>query len=84
MRITGFLLVIFSMVMLVVNRFSPVPSDALGRLVCGKRYLQPVSGVVGDASCGFNLDMYLAVTMLLTGLAGAILLWLAGRKAVTK
>jgi hypothetical protein len=80
MRITGFFLVIFSLVMLVVNRFSPLPSDALGRLICPTRYLQPVNGVVGDPSCGFNLDIYLAVALLLTGLAGAILLRLARRK----
>jgi len=31
---------------------------------CGDDYLQPINGVMGDQSCGFNSDMYLAVLSL--------------------
>ncbi len=82
MRRTGFFLVIFSLVLLVVNRLSPLPSDVLGRLVCGRHYLQPVNGVVGDGSCGFNMDMYLAAFLLPAGVAGVILLRRAGQNKV--
>jgi hypothetical protein len=84
MRRTGFFLVIFSLVLLAVNRLSSLPSDVLGRLVCGRHYLQPVNGVVGDGSCGFNMDMYLTAFLLLPGVAGVILLRLGRRNAANK
>ena len=45
---------------------------AIGQMKCGNRYLQPVNGVVGDVSCGFNMDMAVgttAIVLLLVGLA---------------
>ncbi|MEE9313326.1 MAG: hypothetical protein V3V02_01635 [Rhizobiaceae bacterium] len=45
---------------------------AIGQWKCGDSYLQPVGGVVGDISCGFNLDMTvsaLVILLLLIGLA---------------
>ncbi len=35
--------------------------------------MQPVDGIVGDVSCGFNADMYLVVFLIITLLTGTIL-----------
>jgi hypothetical protein len=42
--------------------------------------MQPVHGVVGDMSCGFSLDMYQAVGLLIVGLTGIILVVVSNRK----
>jgi len=79
MRTTGFLLIAVSIILFLLDRFSHVLSDSLGKVICGKRYLQPVSGVVGDMSCGFNMDMYLAVGLVLLCLTGIILAVVSNR-----
>ena len=43
-----------SIVALLIDRFLGFPiSTLLGEIFCGNRYMQPVEGIVGDASCGF-------------------------------
>ena len=49
----------------VIDRSTRVMSDLFGELFCGAAYLQPVNGVVGDVSCGFNTDMCLAASLFL-------------------
>ena len=48
-------------------------STLFGKIRCGDRYIQPVDGVIGDMSCGFNDDMYLLVFLLVMFLAGIAL-----------
>jgi hypothetical protein len=74
LRATGFILIAVAMTLFLVDRFSHVISDTLGGIICGDRYMQPVNGIIGDMSCGFNLDMYVAVCLLLLCLAGVVLL----------
>lgn len=71
-RKTGLILIAGSILTWLVDRASLIISTSFGKLFCGKRYLQPVDGVVGDVSCGFSADMYLVVflfTVLLIGIA---------------
>lgn len=73
-RSAGITLILFSLVAGVVDRFSLVISSFLGEITCGDRYLQPVQGVVGDVSCGFNADMTLFLFLAVALIVGAILL----------
>jgi hypothetical protein len=59
----GLTLIISSICVWVIDRSTRVMSDLFGELFCGAAYLQPVNGVVGDGSCGFNTDMYLAACL---------------------
>lgn len=56
-RNAGIFLVLFSLAIGLIEWFSLVISSYLGEIICGECYLQPVQGVVGDVSCGFNADM---------------------------
>ncbi len=62
-----------------VDRFTHLLSNIMGKIFCGDQYMQPVDGVVGDMSCGFNSDMYTAICLLIFAVVG-ILLILASRK----
>jgi hypothetical protein len=71
-RKIGLILSTGSILVWIIDRASLIISTFLGQLHCGKRYMQPVDSIVGDASCGFNIDMYFSVflfTVLLVGLA---------------
>jgi hypothetical protein len=71
-RKIGLILIAGSILTWLVDRASLIISTSFGELFCGKRYMQPVDGVVGDVSCGFSADMYLVVflfTVLLIGIA---------------
>jgi len=65
----GALFMIVSVALMVAERATGRLSDWLGHLICGPRFMQPVEGIVGDRSCGFNGDM-----TLMTVLGGAFLL----------
>jgi len=65
----GALLVIVSVMLMVAERATGRFSDWLGHWICGPRFMEPVDGVVGDHSCGFNADM-----TLMTVLGGVFLL----------
>ncbi len=71
-RKIGLLLITSSILVWLIDRASLIISTYFGKLYCGKSYMKPVDGVVGDVSCGFNADMYLVVflfTVLLIGIA---------------
>ena len=78
-RTTGALLAICALLAWLTGRFTHAISDGLGKAVCGDRYLQAVNGTVGDASCGFNADLYLTVFLMLALVAGAVLRRVRGR-----
>ena len=68
-RTIGKILIAVSLLLALLDRITSLISDRLGEQYCGSDYLQPVDGVVGDVSCGFNADMYLMV------LLGAVFLY---------
>ncbi len=80
MRKPGFLLIVVSPVLFFVDRGTHLLSDTLGRFFCGKNYLRPVDGAIGDGSCGFNADMYLTSGLALLGLLGILLAFLSSQK----
>jgi hypothetical protein len=71
-RKVGMVFIVISVSFFLINRLLGLPiSTIFGEILCGSRYMQPVNGIVGDVSCGFNADMYFAVlslTVLLIGI----------------
>jgi len=80
MQLTGIILIAASLALFMVERLSQALSSLLGKKLCGDRYLQAVDGVVGDASCGFNMDMYLTTGLEISLSIGVILLIVSVRK----
>ena len=76
----GVALVIGALIVWLVDRFTHIISTFLGKVYCGSDYMQPVDGVVGDMSCGFNFDMYLTVFLFIVFLTGIALFIKTKRK----
>lgn len=70
----GIALISGSMIIFLIDRFTHTISTFLGKLFCGDRYMQPVDGLVGEMSCGFDADMYLIVFLFILFLFGVALL----------
>ena len=70
----GLTLIISSICVWVIDRSTRVMSDRFGELFFGAAYLQPLNGMVGDVSCGFNAYMYLAAYLFILLLVGSALL----------
>ena len=77
----GISLMIASIMMWMIDRFTQVISSFLGEIYCEDRYMKPVDGIVGDLSCGFNTDMYLAASLFVLFLIGILLLIFAKRES---
>ena len=70
------ILIAGSVLLWLINSFSYIISSYFSRLLCGELYLQPVDGILGDVSCGFNADMHFTALMflvLITGIAVLII-----------
>ena len=52
-----------------VDRLTGSISGFLGKMYCGADYLEPVDGIVGDPSCGFNADLYFTLFLFIIILA---------------
>ncbi len=84
MKRTGILTVLLSAIVFTIDRLTHSLSTLLGKVICGDRYLQPVDGIMGDLSCGFNMDMYLAVCLLGLFVIGLLLIFISrDNKGVT-
>ncbi len=77
MKRTGILIILLSAIALTIDRLTQSISTFLGKVFCGERYLTAVDGVVGDLSCGFNMDMSLAVFLLALFVAGLFLIFVS-------
>ena len=80
MQLTGIVLIATSLALYMVERLSHALSNLLGKSICGDSYLQPVNGLIGDASCGFNMDMYLNTTLIISFVLGVLLFIASMRK----
>ena len=60
---TGITIISLSVLIFTIERLTQAISTLLGEFIYGDRYLQSVNGVVGDMSCGFNMDMYLTIML---------------------
>ena len=79
-RKTGIFLIISSLFIWVIERASLPVSNFLGKLYCGDQYMKPVDNIIGDISCGFNADMYLAAFLFIAVLIGTVLLFINQNK----
>jgi hypothetical protein len=73
----GIILIAGSVLLWFIDRFSYIISSYFSKLLCGDLYLQPVDGVLGDISCGFNADMHFTAFMFLVLISGIVLLIIA-------
>jgi len=68
----GLLAITLSIFVWLTDRLTHTISTLLGEIIYGDRYIQIEDGAIGDPSCGFNIDMYLAYslsTVLILGIA---------------
>ena len=68
----GLILTVSSILFWFIDRFSSIISTNYSRIFCGDLYVQPMNGLLGDFSCGFNVDMHFTDLMflfLITGIA---------------
>lgn len=63
----------FALALAAVDRLTGgVISSIVARAICGSTHMVPVSGVVGDVSCGFNADLHFMAAMAAAAVVGAI------------
>ncbi len=74
LRVFGLALSIVSTLLWLIEAGTGIPSEKLGRLICQERYMQPVRGITGDPSCGFNTDIYTSSGLILLFILGIFLL----------
>ena len=70
----GTILIAGSVLLWLINRFSYIISSYFSRLLCGEIFLQPVDGILGDVSCGFNADIHFTASMFLVLITGITVL----------
>ena len=68
----GIVIMTVSLLVMIVDRITSSISRFIGEILCGETYMCPVNGIVGDCSCGFNTDMYLAFSLVITLIFGFI------------
>ncbi|MDE0793912.1 MAG: hypothetical protein OSB08_09735 [SAR324 cluster bacterium] len=73
-RKLGRILIVSSIVLWFIDRFSRIISANSNSILCGDHYLQPVNGILGDLSCGFNADMHFTALMFLVLITGIALI----------
>jgi phage shock protein PspC (stress-responsive transcriptional regulator) len=83
-RKIGIVLIVLSIIIFVIDRFSHSISNELRKIICGDQYLKPVNGVTGDVSCGFNADMYLVAFLFVVLVAGGVLFIFSAKKTDNK
>ena len=76
----GISLIITSILVWMIDRFTQVISSFIGEIYCRDRFMKPVDGIVGDLSCGFNADIYLVAVLFGVFLLGVMLLIFAKRR----
>jgi len=69
----GVFFIFVSILLWSIERTTQSLSTFLGKLLCGEKYLQLVDGVVGDMSCGFNIDMHLTFILMVMLIFGGVL-----------
>ena len=72
-RKIGITLIIGALLLWMVEKSTQNISLILGKMRCGDHYMQAVDGIVGEQSCGFNDDVYVASTLLVLLLTGFVL-----------
>ena len=79
----GWVLIIGSVLIWLVDRTTLSVSTFLGKVYCKEDYLKSAYGLFGDVSCGFNTDMYLASVLFVLLIIGIIILVTSKQKEKT-
>ena len=82
-KIIGWVFVIGSVLIWVVDRTTLSVSTFFGKVYCKEDYLKAVDGISGDVSCGFKTDMYLASILFVLLSIGIIILVILKKKEKT-
>ena len=80
-RSIGVSFILLSMMLWLVDRLTHNISTMLGELICRDHHMHTVDGMIGNASCGLNIDMHLAY-LLFTVLIVGIVLYIASHKEI--
>ena len=72
----GTILVMSSLLIGLIDRFSHIVSSYFNQLLYGDLYLLPVDRILSDVSCGFNADMHFVALMFLVLITGIVLIFI--------
>ena len=72
-RAIGKFFIFISLSLWLVDRLTHSISFTLGKIMYDDLYMQHVAKMIGDRSCKFNIDMYLAYTLFTVFLLGIVL-----------
>jgi len=75
MKKFGIILIVSSIIVFLIDRATNSFSTFFGKLFCGLNYLQPIDGIFGDISCGFNSDIYFVGILFVIFFIGVIFLF---------
>lgn len=76
----GVVIMAISLLVMILDRVTSSISTLIGEIICGDTYMCAVDGIVGDCSCGFNTDLHLAFSLVVTLIFG-FLLYLSAKKS---
>lgn len=76
----GYIILITTLVVLIIERISNIFSSLLGKVACGELYLKEIDGVLSELSCGFDFDMYISSVLIIMFLIGFIFIYLGTSK----
>lgn len=80
----GRFFILLSLLVWLTDRLTHAISAMLGKIICGDQYMQFVDGMVGDFSCGFNIDMHLAYSLFTLFLLGILLYYSSLKETVQR
>ena len=72
-RPIGKFFIFLSLFLWLADRLTHSISITLGKVMYGDLYMQHVTKMIGDRSCKFNIDMYLAYSLFTLFLLGILL-----------
>jgi len=78
----GKLAITLSLLVWLIDRLTHSISITLGKIIYGDLYMQHVAKMIGDRSCKFNIDMYLAYTLFTVFLFGILLYYSSMKETV--
>ncbi len=80
----GKIFIFISLFLWLIDRLTHSISIALGKIIYGDLYMQHVARMIGDRSCKFNIDMYLAYSFFTLFLFGMLLYYSSLKETVQR
>ena len=78
----GKIAITLSLLVWLIDRLTHTISTTLGNIIYGDHYMQPVTGIMIDRSCKFNIDMYLSYSFFTVFLLGVLLYFSSLKESV--